>query len=151
MLAGLAFVVLLMLQRIALTRECDCLESLGLLLANHPERRNAYALLSMTQVLTFPDRITPGEEHQRPPGGFWKHITKILIWIPVAVHLGLFANDIDTIQIGLAMNQRDTVIAILLSFAAIFIMVILAWQSTGLLVQLDHEFRRIELAAATGD
>jgi hypothetical protein len=150
MLAGIAFVVLLMLQRIALSRECDCLQALRSVMYGHSDRHAGYVFLAMTQVLTLPERAAADVPAQHHGSAFWKHVSKALVWLPVAVHLGLFANDIATLNIGMVISESGALIGILVSFAAIGIIVILAWQSMTLLIQIDRELLAIEKVVTAG-
>ena len=144
MVAGLAFSVILLWFRFALSREVDNITIVFWAARDMKERcylRRAYKLLSMEQVMTVPNLGTGNE------GRFWKNLPKGLLFMPLMVQAFVVANDYMTFGIGSAVNARGTALTFSVECVLFLVISLLTYNCFALLGRTDEVWAEMSFEA----
>lgn len=136
MLAGIAFVVLLVTFRLALARELQNVRIAFRAAHEAHLLKEGYEFLSMYQVMTIPPAIG-----SRPkPNSLLVRAPMLLVWLPFAVQSIIFANDFFSMHLGEVSSAGLTIITLLITFASVFVIFILTAMCWNLSGMIDHEW-----------
>jgi hypothetical protein len=129
---GFTFVVLLAMLRMSMARG---LANLKMTFAHAEDKKEAYNLLCMQQVLTVPP-----DACCETPSRLWAWLTKSFIFLPLFVQLTIAWNDIATYQIGLILSPSATGITVLGNVLFLGFVIMLTFACLKLSVAYDEVF-----------
>jgi len=136
MLGGLAFVMITMMYRLSLARELNDITALFATLTD-TNRKSAYEVLSMMQVLTTPPVENKSIEW------YWNLVfTKLLFLLPVAVHSIVFFYDkFWTYEFGRSISETNTSISFVVSLVCLILIVFNSFACIVSSFQMDFRWR----------
>lgn len=143
--SGFTFTFLLLLFWFSLEREEENLHMVFEMAVKEGKLLETYNYLSMSQVLTLPQR------EYTATGEMWKYVPKLIYLTPFIVYVIIFINDFQTIGLGFRINEKATVTALLLTVLLLSVITILSflclhrsfrvdklWKSKSEKIKLDN-------------
>ncbi len=132
---GFTFVVLLAMLRMSLARGLANLKMTFARAEDKKDKKEAYDLLCMQQVLTVP----PDKTCEKP-SRLWIWLAKSFMFLPLFVQLTVAWNDIATYQIGLILSPSATGITVLGNVLFLGFVLMLTFACLKLSVAYDEIF-----------
>ena len=86
----------------------------------------------MRQILTIPSLTDQKIEW------YWKYLPKLLYILPVIVQSYILYNDFDTLELGMSLSRRNTLIVSILSSFFLVIMLFLTYKCIAISLEIDR-------------